>query len=47
MLTVLKYFTDTIDDTCEILNEQGKDSNDAKLITFIKSTMSDLGPTNP
>ena len=45
--TVLKNFTATIDDICDVLNENNKEYNYASLISTIKSTMSDLGPINP
>ncbi|XP_057300254.1 uncharacterized protein LOC130630693 [Hydractinia symbiolongicarpus] len=45
--TVMKNFTDTIDDMCDILKECDKDANFSRLVTSIKSTMSDLGPINP
>lgn len=45
--TVLNFFTETIDDICDVLDEKNKNFNFAKLISTIKSTMSDLGPINP
>ena len=47
-VTVLKSFTDTVDDLCDVLGDKkGKVENYAKFITSIKTTMSDLGPVNP
>ncbi|XP_065641561.1 uncharacterized protein LOC136073625 isoform X1 [Hydra vulgaris] len=47
--TVLQNFTNIVDDICDVVSNSAteKEINFAKLITSIKSTMSDLSSVNP
>ena len=45
--STLQSFTESIDDLCMAIDSKDNETDFAKLISSIKTTMSDLGPVNP
>ena len=45
--STLQCFNEAVDDLCDTITPKSTEYDFAKLVTSIKSTMSDLGPVNP